>query len=207
MSFFDNNKTVGLMLIIVGLINIIMGIAQAVDGVINEDTGKLIAAAVCFGIASLIFGILILGYGLKVRRGPNDQSDTVSGLVRVIGVATILQAIFIAIGSYLNNQDSIGGAIVGAIIQLILGIILIWVAGKISGKNKNVISKIVWVIAVVVFLILAITSFLRIFDNLDFGNLKAILILISSICMFLVYIYCFVAMLSKDIKTTMGISI
>jgi len=207
MSFFDNSKNVGLALIIVGLINLVAGIGRMVVGVTDESVITL--AAICFGIASLIFGILILGYGFKVRNGPNDQSVVVSGLIRTIGIATILQALFIALGAYFAADDSgIADAVIVAIgsmiVSIIIGLILIWAAGKVAGANKNVISKLLWVILIVIFLILAVLQFISIFAQ-DFGTLWGILGLVAAICMCIVYIYCFIAMLSEDVKKAMGI--
>jgi len=157
----------------------------------------------------LIFGILILGYGFKVRGGPNDQAVVVSGLIRTIGIVTILQALFIALGAYFASDqsgiaDSVVIALTSMLISIIIGLILIWAAGKVAGANKNVISKFLWVLLIVIFLILAILSFFDIFGQ-DFGTLWGILGLVAAICMCIVYIYCFIAMLSEDVKRSMGI--
>ncbi|MCL2295899.1 MAG: amiloride-sensitive sodium channel family protein [Methanomassiliicoccaceae archaeon] len=212
MSFLTN-KSVGLMLIIIGLINIIAGLARAVNGVLEAEGTYLTIAAICFGIANLISGVLILGYGFKVRGGPNDESDIVSGLIIIIGTATILNAIFLAAGSFFTNYDAdaaigsaIWAAIVTLIVQIVLGLILIWAGRKVGGKNKNVLSKLLWIILIVVFLILAIWQFVTLFkDGIDLGNLDGILALIGAICWAVVYIYCFIAMLSADVKESMGV--
>lgn len=210
MSFLDN-KTVGLVLIIIGLLNLVAGIARAVNGVLDTEGTYLIIAAICYGIASLISGILILGYGIKVRGGPNDESDIVSGLIIVIGTATILNAIFLAAGAFFTNYDSDAGlgtsvwaAIVTMIVQIIVGLILIWAGRKVGGKSKNVISKVLWVLLVVIFLILAVLQFIALF-GFDLGTLDGILALVAAICWAIVYIYLFIAMLSKDVKESMGI--
>lgn len=208
MSFLDNKK-VGLALIFVGLINLLAGIGRVVSGIIDEDVDLVVA--ICYGIASLIFGALIFGYGIKVRGGPNDESDIVSGLIRRIGIVTILQAVFIAVAVALESDEGFGvaliGAIIGAIVTIIIGLIFIWAAGKVAGKSKNVISKFLWVILVVLFLIMAIiTLFSAIVALLDVEiGLWNILGLVSAICICIVYLYCFVAMLSQDVKSSMGI--
>jgi len=200
MSFLTN-KSVGLMLIIVGLVNLIAGIGTVVAGFTDDSVDILVA--ICRGIASLIFGALMLLYGIKVRGGPNDESDIVSGLIRTLGVAIILKAIFIAIADGLD-AGSITTGIWTALAQIVIGLFLIWVSGKVGGKNKNALSKILWVILIIAFLVLAILEFVGIFNE-DFGSLWGIMMAISAICMCLIYIYCFIAMLSKDVKSSMGI--
>ncbi|MDR3282239.1 MAG: hypothetical protein LBS92_01325 [Candidatus Methanoplasma sp.] len=190
MSFFDDNKNVGLALIIVGLIAIIAGILHPV---LDDDKG----AGVAYGIAGIIGGIILLLFGLKVRSGSNDKVAIVSGLLRAIGIATILAAIFNAIGFYLLN-DSIGGAIGSLIISIIIGLIYIWIAQKIAGANKNAISKIIWVLLVVFSIILAILSLL--------GAISSdIVAIISGIAWFIIYLYVFIASLSSEVKSSLGV--
>ncbi|MDR3205821.1 MAG: hypothetical protein LBT41_01800 [Candidatus Methanoplasma sp.] len=190
MSFFDNNNNVGLALIIVGLIAIVAGILHPV---LDEEKG----AAVAYGIAGIISGIIFLLYGLKVRSGSNDKVAIVSGLLRAVGIATILQAIFVAVGYYLLN-DEISGAVGVLVVQIIIGLIFLWISGKVAGANKNIISKILWVLLVIFSLIAAIFSLLGAISS----DVTAI---ISGIAWFIVYIYVFLASLSGEVKSAMGI--
>jgi len=208
MSFFDNNKTIGLVLIIIGLIILVAGIGLAVAGW-NDDTVNTTSAA-CYGIAKIILGLLIFVWGFVVRGGPNDQAVVLSGTIRILGVATILQALFIALGTYFADTSSITAgawaAIGGMIVNIIVGLFLIWVAGKVGGKSKNIISKGLWIVLIIVFLYLAISSFFALFSqSYDFGTLNGIVTVIAAICMFILYLYFLVAMFSKDVKSSMGI--
>ncbi|MCL2509966.1 MAG: hypothetical protein FWF07_02680 [Methanomassiliicoccaceae archaeon] len=208
MSFFDNNKTIGLVLIIIGLIILVAGIGLAWTGW-NDDSVNNTAAA-CYGIAKIIFGLLIFVWGFAARSGPNDQAKVLSGTIRIVGIATILQAFFAALGTYFANDSSItagaGTAIGGMIVAIIVGLFLIWVAGKVGGASKNIISKGLWIVLIIVFLYLAISSFFALFSqNYDFSNLNAIVTVIAAICLFILYLYFLVAMFSKDVKSAMGI--
>jgi len=208
MSFFDNNKTIGLVLIIIGLINLVAGIGIAVAGW-NDDTVNT-NSAICYGIASIIFGLLIFIWGFVARGGPNDQAKVLSGTIRMVGIITILQSLFVALGVYFADETSITSgawaAIGGMIVSIIIGLFLIWVAGKVRGANQNVISKGLWVVLIIVFLILAILSFIKLFNgSYDFSNLNGIIAVIGAICVFILYLYFLVAMFSKDVKAAMGI--
>ncbi|MDR0523487.1 MAG: hypothetical protein LBG62_03600 [Candidatus Methanoplasma sp.] len=192
MSFFDNNQNVGLALIVIGLINLIAGIVSAAW----EHTGSSIA----YGIGSVITGILILLYGIKVRNGSNDKVAIVSGLVGTIGLATILSAIFNAIGAYTASDDVTLVAAIGAVIlSIIIGLIYLWVASKIAGANKNVISKIVWVLLLIVSVLGAIGSLIGAIS----GNPIAI---ITGLAWFVVYVYVLIAALSNEVKSSMGVN-
>lgn len=203
MSFFDDNGKVGLALIIVGLLNIIVAIANVIVAFMDDNNGVAYAVA---AIGAIIFGILILMFGMNVRSGSNDKVGIVSGLVRVIGIATILSAIFDAVASYMMSDDvGVGAAIGAAIISIIIGLILLWIASKIAGSNKNVISNVLWILLVLVFLILAILSLVGFVGGLLDATTASILGAISSICMFFVYVYAFLACLSPEVKSSMGI--
>ncbi|MCL1811502.1 MAG: hypothetical protein FWG41_04735 [Methanomassiliicoccaceae archaeon] len=197
MSFFDNNKTVGLVLIIIGLIMFVGGLVSAVAWLADDTLNT--GAQIAFGIGGIIGGLLWLFYGMKVRSGSNDKVAIVSGLVRTIGVITILIAIFVAAGNYLANDEfGLGAALVSLIVSIIIGLIYLWISGKIAGKNKNVISKIVWVLLVIISLIMVVVHILGIFDADIWG-------IISHICWAVAYIYVFLASLSPEVKSSMGI--
>ncbi|MCL1979440.1 MAG: hypothetical protein FWG60_04715 [Methanomassiliicoccaceae archaeon] len=200
MSFFDDNKKVGLALIIVGLISIIVAVASIAVAYSDSIADK--AAFAVSAIGSVIFGLLIMFFGFNVRKGSNDKVGILSGLFRVLGIATILGAIFTAISVAMIGD--IGAGIVSAIIEIIIGLIYLWVSFKIAGGNKNVISKILWVILLVFTLILAILALIAFFVVFS-GDLWLILAGISSLCSFFVYVYAFIALLSPEVKSSMGV--
>jgi len=193
MSFFNDNRKVGLALIIVGLISVIFPI---VDICTNYSNSVLVIS-----IGRIIFGLIILGFGFKVRMGSNDKVAILSGLVYAIASATILAAIFVAAGDYINS-NSIGSAILTAIVQIIVALVLFWVAEKIGGANKNTISEIVWILLVIVLFIEAILTIISAISNISDIQLIPAL---SSICMIFVYVYALFASLSSEVRTSMGI--
>ncbi len=204
MSFFDDNGKIGLALIIVGILNIIVAIANVIVAFTDDsyNTGATAVGA----IGTVIFGILILMFGMNVRSGSNDRVGILSGLVRVIGIATIITAVFSAASSYMASDEvGIGAAIGAAIIAIIIGLILLWIASKIAGSNKNVISNVLWILLVIVFLILIILELIAFVGGLLDATTMSILGAVSSLCMFFVYAYAFLACLSPEVKSSMGI--
>ena len=198
MSFFDDNKNVGLALVIVGLINLIMAVASIIIAVLGDGN---VGAAAVGAISFVITGVFLFMYGQKVRAGSNDKVAILSGLIRVIAIITLLGAIFTAISSYMATS-SIGVALGAAIVSIIVGLILLWISSKVSGANKNVISNILWILLVLAFLILSVLAFVGFFSNLFLGNFVEA---IAQICMLVVYIYAFLACISPEVKTSMGV--
>jgi len=196
MSFFDDNKKIGLALIIIGIVMLIAGLVRIIGGAIDDS--KNLGAQIAYGVAGIIGGILWLLYGLNVRKGSNDKVAIVSGIVRTIGVITILVAIFNVAGNYMASSTyGVADIIVGLIVALIIGLIYLWISFKIAGGNKNIISKILWVLLLIASLIMVLVNIVGILGSDIFG-------IIACICWVIVYIYVFLACLSKEVKSAMG---
>ncbi|MCL2032659.1 MAG: hypothetical protein FWG96_05275 [Methanomassiliicoccaceae archaeon] len=165
----------------------------------NGDEDLTVAALRAIG--SLIFGVLILFYGINVRGGSNDKVTILAGLVRVVGIITILAALFYAAADWLE-LESFSAGMGTFIVQIIVGLILLWVSVKIGGKSKNIVSKVLWVILIVAFVILALSALLgSIVCLVDGAWIDAI----GLLCWLIVYIYALIATLSPDVKSSMGI--
>lgn len=198
MSFFDDNGKIGLALIIVGLVNVLAAIIGIVLAAVNG--GENLASVIVGAIGSLIFGVLIFLYGRNVRSGSNDRVAILSGFVRVLGIATILSALFVAISQFLS-VGGIGAAISTVIVEIIVGLVLLWVSSKIAGSGQNAISKILWFLLVIIFLVLTIVNLISgITGIIALSIVPAIL----GFCYFFVYGYAFIATLSPDVKSSMG---
>jgi peptidoglycan/LPS O-acetylase OafA/YrhL len=182
------------------ILAIVGGALSAINGDYTNTVkiGHIIAA-----IASLIFGILILGFGIKMRGGSNDRVAFLSGLLRVIGLATILGATFSAIGSYLIN-DGLGASIAGFIWSLVIGIIFLWAAAKVSGKSKNVISKVVWIVLIILFILALIGAIIGCIGSIS-TELAILVTCIANLCWALVYLFGLAACFSPEVKSSMGI--
>lgn len=191
LSFFDDNKKVGLAFITVGIISIISALASIVVALVTDV--RYVAAVIVVAVGALIFGVFILFFGINTRKGSNDKVAIVSGFLRVLGVTNIIIGICAIIAAII----SAGGFLTG-ILTIIFGLIQLWASSKVSGDNKNVIGKILWVLLLIIFLLLAIIALLSILT-------LNILVIINSICMFFVYVYMVIAMLSPEVKKSMGV--
>jgi hypothetical protein len=199
MSFFSDNKKVGLALMIVGIISIaggVVGVATA-----SFDSKDLLTSIVgIFG--TLIFGVLIVAFGLKTYSGPNDQVRILSGLINVIAVATILSAVFNGAYFYMVNDVTLIGAIASIAIMVVIGLVLLWIASQIAGSNKGTLSKVLWIVLVSAFLILSVLA-LVIFVKACYDHLWLLSCII--LCELFVFIYAVFACLSPEVRAAMGV--
>jgi hypothetical protein len=197
MSFFDDNKKVGLALMIVGALELILGIVDIMDTAMSDEGLK---AAIAIGaVGSMIAGMLWLGYGSKVRGGINDKVAIIVGMFETVAVIFFIIGLFTGIGKAVDND------IVQGVIEIIVGIvvafILFWVAHKISGEEKNTVSKILWfLIVIVAFIMILVTLVNTITYAMDAELVNAIM----ELCMIFVYAFVFLGVLSPEIKAKMG---
>ena len=185
MSFFDNTKIVGWAFTIIGILMIVSALLQIVDAVgmeggIGENIGYLIAAVIYFK------------FGNSVRVGAiSNKIDILATFVKVVGATTVVTGIFSAVGGIIS---SIG--FWDSIVAIILGLIIIWIGGKIDDGKTTGFDKILWIVLLLIFLVLFITSLLAIG-----GGFMQI---ISSICSVIVYLFMAVFLFDGDVKKKMG---
>ena len=219
MSFFDDNRKVGLALIIVGIIDIISVLvitAALFYNVISEGSELYSVLAIAIGTAgTLVLGILFIFFGKNVRKGPNDKVAITSGFFRVLGIGAIVTGIC-AIISFVMLAGSWTTMITG-VIGIISGLLYLWASFKVAGGNKNTIGHILWVILLIISLfgiiaglpaiIELIAGFLIIFTGglLAIAGLSFMLGGITAICMMFVYAYVFLALFSPEVKKSMGV--
>jgi hypothetical protein len=192
----------GLVIIIAGIISLIGGIIAAVTAIMEIDEIGDALPQILKAIGALVIGIGLLWCGINIRKA-SDGAAALRIFVRVFGLIIIVNAILALISVFVNGEDiTFDATIIPFIVSLIIGCIILWVGNKIAGKNQNVLSKILWIILIVVFIILAILELLTILDlNLDAdGALGA---LIMSICMCIAYLMALVLCFSPDVKKAM----
>jgi len=203
MSLLDKPKNFGLAAIVIGIVSLLIGIMAIVNEAISDDIafGAIIAA-----VGTIIYGMLILGIGLPIYRGEDTNALSILGkFVGVIGLATIVVGIFSGAGSIV--EGNIGTGVVSIIVGIVFGIILIWVAKKIVDGYADLMDSIIWFILLVVFIVLTIVSLVGIITPFmgEFVLLDAVFVAVLSFCEFILYAFLLMAVLSKDVKTAMGI--
>lgn len=192
MSFFDNTKIVGWAFTIIGILMIVSAFLQIVDAVgmeggIGENIGYLIAA-----IGAIIAAVIYFKFGNSVRVGAiSNKIDILATFVKVVGATTVVTGIFSAVGGIIS---SIG--FWDSIVAIVLGLIIIWIGGKIDDGKTTGFDKILWIVLLLIFLVLFITSLLAIG-----GGFMQI---ISSICSVIVYLFMAVFLFDGDVKKKMG---
>lgn len=202
MSFFDNPKNFGLAAIVLGAVSLLAGLLAIVNGVLADPiaTGAVVGA-----VGTLLFGVLILGVGLPIYRGEESNKLTILGMfVRFVGLATIVVGVFSGAGQIID--ESLGAGAGTIVIGVILGLILLWIAGRIVDGSADTLDRIVWIILLVVFAILAVVSLIGIITPLfaDLAIIDLLIAVILSLCEFVLYAFLLLSILSDDVKSAMG---
>ena len=154
MSFFKENRTAGIALIILGVINLI-GALAALVGVFTAKDIIVSAAVSCIG--PIIMAVLYFRFGMSIKHGSiSKKIDILAYFVRLAGLESIIVPIF----NLWNAWENAGGliAISGLIISIIIGLIILAVSSRINDGKQDTLDKVIWIILVVLFAISAIIN-------------------------------------------------
>ena len=158
MSFFDETKNAGLVLLIIALLGIILAIVAvfALDGYKDLEMWKKVMIIVGALLGSAVYVIL----GLDIMKGSatiqigNLFSDLTSkfgvliGLTAGFGVSEVLNSIFSVIAGF-DVGSQIGSIVVG-----VLFIVMAWLLA--DGQEDA--RKVVWIILLILYIIYLIFS-------------------------------------------------
>ncbi len=202
MSFFDDTKNFGTMMLAVGLIAALISLIGIISELFSSDisVGDIVIA-----IGSLIYGVMIAGVGARVRNGEISQKIQILGwFVAVIGAGFIVVGLFDMAGLIIDNADNTASAIGGFIISLILGLITVWIAKKMMDGKTTTIDRVIWLLLLVIFVLMILASIIGMFSV--FGGLIGILTAVASFLYVIIYLSLLVYLLSDDVKRELGMA-
>ena len=188
MSFFDNTKTLGLVLLIVGILYVLGAILVIAAGFVDlssivhppegVDPSALSLFCIIAGIGALLAAIVYVKNAMAVRSGAiSAKIDVLACYVQTVGLAFLIGGVFdaIAAGVAIGGAEGLIGAIFTAILFVILGLIVIIIGKKINDGKQTTGDKIIWVILLLAFILMLIGSALGIIAD-PIGSIAGILI-------------------------------
>lgn len=193
MSYFDEPKNAGLLLLIIGVIAVICGVISmfmVVDGTNVSFSTDIKLAGIMSLIGALICGIIYIVLGMDVRAGAakvqignfftdlSSKYGLLTAFLAVEGIGGIISAICTMIGSGVG----------GGILSLIIAIIILIFAYLMSVGNAG---KVIWIILAIIFVLGIILGIFSI-------------IAIVGIPILLLYIMLFCFLVSPEVKEKMG---
>ena len=199
MSFFDNNKNVGTLLIIIGVISVICGIIVLF---VNFDDGVKIAEDVkgsdilsCIG--AVIPGLIFMLLGSDIRNGSckiqlGEFLSDVQSKFGILVAVIFTDAIGLIITSVIEviNDVVFKSLDMANVSSIVLGIVMIILA-YLMIKGGSISGKIIWIILAIVFVIGII------------GSAITCLVLVG-IPFLLLYLMLFAFLLSPEVKQKMS---
>ena len=206
MSFFDNTKTLGLVLMIVGILSLISAIILIVAGFVDDlidvevggetliDNDKMLYCVIS-GVGAIICALIYFAFGQKVRSGAiSAKIDVLATYVRTVGIVFLIGGIFGAIAAVAAGVD-LGTAIVSAIISIIVALIILFIAGKINDGKQSTGDKIIWIILVIAFILMLIGSIMEVL---------IIVTILEGICGILISLFMLAFLFDNDVKKEMN---
>lgn len=204
MSFFKENRTAGIALMVLGAINLIVGLVALVTAL---TAGNIVVSAVVACIGPIIMAALYLRFGISVKNGGVPKKiDILAYFVRLAGLSEIIIAVFNL--WYAIETSGAIAAIGSLIVSIIIGLIILFVAGRINDGKQDTGDKIIWIILVVLFAISAVLDVLAVIGFITDGNfafdLKTISALIVPIASFIIDVFMLLLLFDSDVKREMN---
>ncbi|MCL2333713.1 MAG: hypothetical protein FWC52_02870 [Candidatus Methanoplasma sp.] len=219
MPFFDDNKNVGLLLILLGLLTILAGIV-----LIATVGGRSVAGAIIGALGLIICGLFYLIAGMNIR----ESGEKIKGVIPVVGgivglkivydnkigvmtlvlmvmgAAMVVSAVFTLI-SY-AVWGFLGGAAAVPVILIIVGIFLVYTSTVISGDRKSSSSSLLWIILLILLLISIIFAIMSFAVVVGFFNAAYVVFMVlSALISLVIYLYLLLMTLSPEVKTIMDV--
>ena len=204
MSFFKENRTAGIALIILGVINLIGALATLV-GVVTAKDGIIASAAVsCIG--PIIMAVLYFRFGVSVKNGTiSKKIDILAYFVRLAGLGMIINAIFNLWNAW--ETAGFGAAIIGVIISIVLGLIILAISARINDGKQDTLDKVIWIILVVIFALAVlgnILSVIGIFTASITLDLSILSVVVLPIVNLIIDIFMLLLLFDSDVKREMN---
>ena len=203
MSFFKENRTAGIALMVLGAINLIVGLVALVTAL---TAGNIVVSAVVACIGPIIMAALYLRFGISVKNGGVPKKiDILAYFVRLAGLSEIIIAVF-NLWNAIETEGALA-AIVALAVSIIIGLIILFIAGRINDGKQDTGDKIIWIILVVLFAISAVLDILAIIGiftagvAFDWTLLSTVILPIAS---FIIDVFMLLLLFDSDVKREMN---
>jgi len=188
MSFFDNYKNAGTALFAVGIIQVIAGLIAIILGA--TDSNKNLLGCAVGGIGTILCGLVFFGLGKDIRNGNvTEKWDIVCRFVLAAATVSVIGGIF----AIINSEGNID--IASCAIGIIVGLIIFWIYKQMTNNKVNTISKILWIVLLIVFVLGII------------GGIMSLLVFpvgtLLGICDIIIYVFMTIAILDPAVKDKM----
>ena len=195
MSFFDETKNFGLILLIVSLVGIVLDIVIMFVEIGGTKTPIITGVGSIIGeliVAIYAYGVYTGEYLIPIDRFLDDAASrfgVIKGFVSVYAISSIVDAIFTLIGGINNN---LGGVISSIVISLIIAALCIFAVLKMSDATVGTADKVIYYVLMILFILMII-----------FGILS--LIVIVGIIPLVEGIMLLVMLVSPEVKEKFGV--
>jgi len=216
MSFLEDNKNIGLLLLIVGIMSIIAPLTLFIYDFFTT------AYIIVLVVGGIVAGLIYILAGLSVRDSKDDPLgilQMVAGMiglkiaydikigipalmVMVLGITSLINGIFSLIAGAVGG--SIGAGIGSAVIGIIIGIFFLIAAPIVAGNKKSSSGSVIWIILLILIILGILGALMAAFLGF-FLAIYGLCMLIFGICLLILFIFLLLAILKPEIKKNMGV--
>lgn len=184
MSFLEETKNFGLILMIISIVSIVMSLFMMIVGIDN------VKIAVLAGVGSIIGDVLILAYAYGVHKG-----GYVFTINRFMDDATSKFGVLVGFITVSGIASIISGILSLSILSIIIGLLFLVAVYIMTDGKETIGDKIIWVILLILFVLMIIGGVIMLF---------ALITLVEGIVTIIEGIMLLLMLLSPEVKSKLG---
>ena|GEM_PF-1417268 len=158
-------------------------------------------------LGGIIFGVMVLTFGVKIDESFNTKASLMSGFVMVIGMAFATRELCFLTADLGASGGNMTAAVAIPFIGVIMGFVLTGSAGYIAGKKKSKLIKEIRILVILALLTITALTLYRIYGLMDlFGTTTAAwAVLLGYLCYLTIFSFGLYSMFSQEIKRNMSV--
>ena len=163
MMFFQDTRSVGLIFwIVVGLLLLNGAVAFVnifLDGFVDlpDEITDVQTYCLLMGTGSLVSALIYAKNAHRVMSKRLTKAEVLRGYVLTVGLCVLIGGIFEGLAIHLCVNDPMMGMVVTAA-SIVVGIVVALMSLTITGRRKGLLTKAVWFLLVIAFILMAIDA-------------------------------------------------
>jgi hypothetical protein len=166
MKFFQDTRSIGLIFWIAVALQLFNSVAAIVGAFVDdlvilpEEVTDSRMFCLLLGIGNLLCAIIYAVNAHRVMSKKLTRMTVLRNYVRTVGMSNLVGGISEGLAVYLYTDDPTSGMPL-TIITIVIAIIILLIAIVLSSEKKGILKKIVWVVLVIAFLLMAIDALME----------------------------------------------
>jgi len=189
------------------ILMIVLGLTMLFTAIWAAFRGQDFQDKALQSLGGIIFGVMVLTFGIRIDDTFNSKGSLMAGFVMVIGMAFATRELCFLTADMGASGGSVTLNVAVPFIGVIMGFVLTGSAGYIVGRKKSRLIKEIRILVIIALLTITGLTLYRIYDVAGlFGTSPAVwAVLLGYGCYLAIFLYGLYSMFSHEIKENMSV--